>query len=92
MATITQDQAKRLIHDQGQKVFGVTFIKNNGDERRMNCRLNVKSHLKGGELSYDPAKYNLLPVFDMQKGDYRSINFSTIKELRANGEIFEVIG
>ena len=68
-------------------VFTATFIKKDGSVRVMNCRLGVKKHLKGGELKYNPIEKNLLTVFDMQKGEYRMINISTLVELKAHGEV-----
>jgi hypothetical protein len=69
-------------------IFTVDFIKKDGSLRKMNCRLGVKKHLKGGELKYNPTEKNLLPVFDMEKQSYRMINVSTIKEIRYNHQNF----
>ena len=57
------------------RFFTVAFVKRtNGEERVMNCRMGVRSHLSGGELAYDPAKRNLLVVFDTRAGGYRMVN------------------
>jgi len=71
------------------KIFTATFIKKDGSIRVMNCQLGVKKHLKGGEQSFNPIEKNLLTVFDMQKGEYRMINISTLQELKAHGEVIE---
>jgi hypothetical protein len=71
-------------------IFTVDFIKKDGTLRTMNCRLGVTRHLKGGELGYNAAKKNLLPVFDMVAGAYRMINVSTIKEIRFNKQVIKV--
>ena len=71
------------------KIFTATFIKKDGTTRVMNCKLGVKKHLKGGEQKFNPIEKNLLTVFDMQKGEYRMINISTLQELKAHGEIVE---
>ena len=71
-------------------IFTVDFIKKDGSLRKMNCRLGVKKHLKGGELKYNPTEKNLLPVFDMEKQSYRMINVSTIKEVRYNHQNFTI--
>ena len=73
----------------GNNIFTATFVKKNGEVRVMNCRLNVKKHLKGGGLKYDAKARNLLPVFDMQKEAYRMINISTLIELKINGEVYK---
>ena len=49
----------------------------------------VKKHLKGGELKYDAKARNLLPVFDMQKKEYRMINISTLTKLKINGQVYK---
>lgn len=72
-------------------IFGVTFIKKNGDVRDMNCMLGVKKHLRGGEQAYDPAEYNLLTVFDVQKKDYRNINFAQLVKAKIDGVQYEVV-
>ena len=69
----------------GNNIFSVTFIKKNGDLREMTCRFGVKKHLKGGELKYSPEDFNYAIVFDMQQGEYRTINVNTIQKLTYNG-------
>jgi len=92
METITKNTAKKLIEESNGKIFTVTFIKKDGSLREMNCRLGVKQHRKGGELAYDPKKYNLIVVFDLQKMNYRMINALTIKQLNINSQKFTVNG
>jgi hypothetical protein len=85
---LTRQQAIDRINAQGGKIFSVRFIKRTtGEERKMVCRLGVKSHLKGGELAYNPAEKALLTVFDVQKQDYRSINLDQLLEVSAGGEV-----
>jgi hypothetical protein len=74
----------------GSQIFSVKFIKKDGTLREMVCRLGVKKHLKGGELAYDAKSMGYLPVFDMQKEDYRMINTNTIVEIKINGIIYKV--
>lgn len=88
--TITQDQAKQLIKDTKGKFFTVTFIKKDGTERVMNARLGVKAYLRGGELPYNPEAKGLIPVYDMQKHDYRMVNINTIKKLKIGNNEYEV--
>jgi len=68
------------------KIFTVEFVKKDGTVRKMNARLGVKKHLKGGSLAFDPSERNLLPVFDMQKEGYRMINASTILTIKIGGK------
>ena len=77
---------KELAQNQ---IFSVKFIKKDGSLREMVCRLGVKKHLKGGELAYDAKSLGYLPVFDMQKEDYRMINTNTIVEIKINGQVYK---
>jgi len=79
---------ERLTAAKPNSIFSARFIKRDGTERTMRCRLGVRKHLKGGTLSYDPAAVNNLIVFDMERGAYRTIPFDRILELRVSGETF----
>jgi hypothetical protein len=86
---LTIEKVKEMV---GSKIFSVEFIKLNGEHRKMVCRLGVKKHLRGGSLSYDAKSLNLLPVFDMEKGDYRMINFDSIINVTVDGVTYENTG
>lgn len=71
-AEMTLDQF--LENTKGGQLFTVDFVKRTAKPgepslRTMNCRRGVKKGVKGVGQSYDPAKHNLLTVFDMQKLD-----------------------
>lgn len=71
--------------------FTVTFVKRtDGSTRTMNARLGVRRYLKGGELPYDAAAKELLPVFDVQKGDYRMIDLRSIISAKVGGQEYIV--
>lgn len=84
---INAKNAGELLKD---KIFSVVFIKKDGTERKMTCRLGVKKYLKGGELKFSPQEKNMLVVFDIHKNDYRMINFNTITELKAQGITYTI--
>lgn len=89
---VTNTQLKAIISGiDNTRMFSVTFVKKNGDVREMNCMLGVTKHLRGGEQAYDPADYNLLTVFDVQKKDYRNINFAQLVKAKIDGVQYEVI-
>lgn len=88
---ITLDQAKQMILDTKGGFFTVTFIKKDGTPRVMNARLGVKKHLKGGELKYDARAMGYIPVFDMQKREYRMVNSGTILALNIGKKKYEII-
>ena len=84
MNTITTKQAKQIIYDNNCKIFNVEFIKKDGTHRLMNARLEVKKGVKGVGLNFDPAKHNLIPVFDMRKKAFRMINCDNLISLSSN--------
>jgi hypothetical protein len=77
------------------KMFTVTFIKKDLTTRKMNCRLGVTKHLKGGTLKYNPSEKNLICVYEIsknpKKAGYKMINVSTLIDLKANKQtiVFE---
>ena len=83
----------QLIKDTKGAFFTVKFIKKDGTERIMNCRLGVKKYLHGGELPYDPVAKGLLPVWDpvaaKTSDGYRIINTNTILSAKIGGKEYE---
>tara|TARA_S200002703_G_scaffold131032_1_gene118392 strand:- start:467 stop:748 length:282 start_codon:yes stop_codon:yes gene_type:complete len=87
---IDAEQAYELIKKQNNLIFEVKFEKKDGSIRDMNARLNVKKHLKGGTLTYDPSSKGYIIAFDMQKKQYRTINTNTLISLKAKGDTYLV--
>lgn len=93
---ITKQEAFNRIMEEHSKIFSVTFIKKDGSIRDMVCRRGVTKGVKGIGMSYDPAAYNLVTVYDMQaaaSGDngYRTIPLDRLKRLKMDGIDCEVI-
>lgn len=88
--TIDRKDARSLLKSTRGKIASCLFIKKNGEERKMIFRTGVKKGVKGVGMSYNPAEYNLLTVFDMQKGEFRHINLNTLKEFKINGILYKV--
>lgn len=95
MSSLNKTNTKSLIEGaikstQG-RFFTVTFRKQNGELRKMNCRLGVKKHLKANGRPNPTAAYdNYITVFDVVAGGYRTINLDTITEFRGNGTVLKV--
>lgn len=68
------------ILEQANGFFTVTFLKKDDSVRKMNARVGVTKHLKGGESTLDPQKY--LTVWDVTKREYRAINRDRIIEVK----------
>ena len=61
------------------------FKKSTGELRVMVARCGVKQYLTGAGAKYDFAAKGLLPVFDMQARDYRSISLANMLGVRMDG-------
>tara|TARA_R110001583_G_scaffold79580_1_gene214960 strand:+ start:959 stop:1261 length:303 start_codon:yes stop_codon:yes gene_type:complete len=93
METINKEQAKQLIEENKNAIFSATFTKKDGKNRLILARLGVRKGLKENAKPrpYDPSKYNLLCVYDMQQAKkqqtlspYRMINLNTLLTLNIN--------
>lgn len=70
-------------------IFRVEFIKRTtGELRTMVCRTGVKKGVKGTGLSFDPFAKGLMPVFDMQKQEFRMINLESLISLKFKGKTY----
>lgn len=71
------------------RFFSVEFIKRtDGTRRRMLCRTGVTKGLKGGELPFDPERYGLMVVWDVQKQAYRLINLVELQSFQFGGFVW----
>ena len=75
--------SKAIMSTNG-RIFSVKFIKKDGSERFMNCRLGVTKHLKGGQCTLDKEKFII--VYDLVKKGYRAIDKETILSVTIDGE------
>jgi hypothetical protein len=83
-------EARQLIKSAKGRIFSATFVKKNGEVRRMSARTGVKRYVTGTGMKYKPSDYDLVTVFDMQKKLYRSINIGSLMSLTVNGTRYEV--
>ena len=82
---------RSLINQQNGLFVSVDFIKLDGETRTITGRLGVKSVLKGGQNNVESASRPYLTIFDIQLRQYRTVNLSTVSELRAGGKKYVVI-
>lgn len=61
------------------KIFTAEFVKRDGTIRKMNARINVKKHLKGGKDCN--TNTSMLPVYDLKVEGYRNINIETLNSI-----------
>jgi hypothetical protein len=70
MARAELSLAQFLEATNSGQIFSVDFVKRTDNTMRtMSCRRGVTKGVKGVGQSYDPAKKQLLTVYDMQKMD-----------------------
>lgn len=83
---MNSNELASIVAASNGRFVSVTFIKKDGTERSMLCRLGVTKYLKGGESKLNADKY--LTVFDVQKEAYRAINKDTILSVKLAGTTF----
>lgn len=81
------NEIKKLV---GSKIFSAVFIKKNGQERKILCRVGVKKYLSGGQKTYDDVEANHLTVYDLKNRGYRTVNLNTLKQIKANGKVIRL--
>ena len=70
------------------RIFNVTFVKQNGEIRRMNARLGVRKNLKGTGLKYDAEARGNLIVYSMSDKGYRTIKLGNVLKIKCNGNVY----
>ena len=71
--------AEYIAERVGDKFFTVTFVKSNGELRKINGRLGVTKHTVSGSTKDTHTKY--LCVYDVDKKGYRNVNTDSIASL-----------
>jgi|TARA_Y100000289_G_C3884446_1_gene130488 hypothetical protein len=90
--TISKQEAKELIKNSNGKIFAATFTKKDFTSRLINARLGVKYKRKTDrKRPYDPAKKDLIAVYDMTKKGHRTINLKTLDSLSINKNKYIVL-
>jgi hypothetical protein len=81
------------------KTFGVKFVKADGTDRTMTCRLGVKKGVKGTTpiatakrkaTLKDNGKMGVYEMYDFQSEEtrgFRTINLNTLKEFKFGGKV-----
>ena len=74
----------------GNTFFSVTFKKKNGDLRKLNGRLHVKTGVKGtGVPVSQEVDETLIKVYEMNKKQWRSFHINAMINLKARGKVYE---
>ena len=90
MKRISRKKALEKIYASRGHVFFAEFRKRDGSLRRMTARLGVRKGVTGKGMRYNPLERGLLPVFDMDRADWRMINLNTLQRLSVDHERYLV--
>lgn len=90
--SVHRTQVKGLIERLNGRFVGVDFVKQDGSVRRLNGRLGVHSYLKGGVNTVETDARPYLTVFDVQTMGYRTVNLETMCSLRADRNVYSIVG
>jgi len=90
MKRISRKKALEKLYESAGRIFYAEFVKKDGSLRRMTARLGVRKGVTGKGMRYDPLERGLLPVFDMDRADWRMVNLNTLQRLSVDHERYIV--
>lgn len=86
MKIVTPTEAMgRILSANNGRFFSVRFIKKDGSLRKMTCKKVVKKAINGNGAKYNALERGYLPVYDLSKKEYRTLNFNTLMQFKLNG-------
>lgn len=92
MKLVDKTKAVKLMEETNGKIFSAIFIKKDGTERHMNCRVGVTKGVKGIGRKFEPKDKGLFGVYDMASKGFRMINLETLKSLQIEKETYIIEG
>ena len=66
------------------RFFSAEFTKKDGSQRRIVGRVGVKKYLTGRGMSWNPSNKGYIPVYDLEKSEYRMLNTKTLTKVNNN--------
>lgn len=85
-----REMLRNLIKATNGMFFSISFIKKSGEERTLTVKDGVEKHLvhpKGTGSNRQEHCSNLITLFDVQAGRYKSVNLDTIKSLKCGSKV-----
>ena len=85
-----REMLRSLIKATNNLFFSITFVKKSGEQRTLTVRDGVESHKvfpKGVGSNNQEAYDNLITLFDVQAGHYKSINLDTVTSLKCGDKV-----
>ena len=85
-----REMLRSLIKSTNGMFFSITFQKKNLEQRTLTVRDGVESKLtlpKGQGSNNQEHCSNLITLFDVQAGHYKSVNLDTVTSIRCSGKV-----
>ena len=85
-----REMLRNLIKSTNSMFFTITWVKKNGEDRTLTVRDGVESKLalpKGQGSNNQEAYSNLITLFDVQAGHYKSVNLDTVTKLSCGSKV-----
>ena len=85
-----REMLRSLIKSTNGMFFSINFVKKSGEQRTLTVRDGVESHKvfpKGVGSNNQEAYDNLITLFDVQAGHYKSVNLDTVTHLSCGNKI-----
>ena len=85
-----REMLRSLIKSTNGMFFSINFTKKNGEQRTLAVRDGVESKLalpKGQGSNNQEHCSNLITLFDVQAGHYKSINLDTVTSIRCADKV-----
>ena len=85
-----REMLRNLIKATNGLFFSISWVKKNGEERTLTVRDGVESKLalpKGMGSNNQEHCPNLITLFDVQAGRYKSVNLDTVTSLKCGAKV-----
>lgn len=85
-----REMLRSLIKSTNGMFFSIVFLKKSGEQRTLTVRDGVESKLalpKGQGSSNQEMYDNLITLFDVQAGHYKSVNLDTVTSLKCGDKV-----
>ena len=85
-----REMLRSLIKSTNGMFFSINFVKKSGEQRTLTVRDGVESHKvfpKGVGSNNQEMYDNLITLFDVQAGHYKSVNLDTVTHLSCGNKI-----
>ena len=85
-----REMLRSLIKSTNSMIFSIHFVKKNGELREMVAKDGVEKHLvhpKGSGSNRQEHCPNLITLFDVQAGHYKSVNLDTVTSIKCGNKV-----